>query len=188
MAEEKKDFYVHKPVDGKFQVTSGAKDFTGTPMEYSIVTDSSQGLHYSANGNKFDNCNASSIELCGLNCDKEGFGKTLKALNGNILIECLNGEIVLKANSIRLLARDGKGEITLVANSQIASKAPIVNEKGTISNSFMTNSKSISANAVDTVGGVQNSSGVTTDLLKGTFLGQIMQILDKFKKFLECAG
>jgi len=188
MAESKKDFYVHKPVDAKFQVTSGAKDFTGTMMEYSVVTDTSQGVHYAANGNKFDNCNASSIELCGINCDAEGFGKTLKALNGNILIECLNGEIVLKANSIRLLARDGKGEITLVANSQIASKAPIVNAKGTISNALMTNSASVAAGSVDSVGNIQNSSGVTTDILKGTFLGSIMKILEKFKKFLECSG
>ena len=182
----KPDFYSDKPVNGKFQVTSGAKDFTGTVMEYSVVTDTSQGIHYAANGNKFDNCNASSIEVCGQNCDETSFAKSIKAKNGNILIEALNGEIVLKANSIRLVARDAKGEITLTANSQVHVDSPIVNEKGTIGNSFMSNSKSIASNATDVVGGFQMTAGVTTDIFKGTFLGGVMKALSKFKKWLEC--
>jgi len=180
------NFHCHKPVDAKFQITSGAKDFTGTTMEYSMVTDTSQGLHYAANGNKFDNCNASSIEVCGQNCDETSFAKTIKAKNGNILIEALSGEIVLKANSIRLVARDAQGEITLTANTQVHVDSPIINEKGTISNSFMSNSKSIAANATDVVGGIQMTAGVTTDILKGTFLGGVMKALAKFKKWLEC--
>jgi hypothetical protein len=184
-----KDFHTRKETDGQFEETSGAKDFMGNTIEYSITTDSSQGFQYTNTGNKFDACLGTSYELCGENLQESGQpGKVIKAFNGNIHIEAMNGDIVLIANNIRLRARDGSGEITLVANSQVHQQAPIVNQKGTISNSLMSNSTSIAANAVDTAGGIQNTSGTLTDVTQGSFLGGLIKVLQKFKKWLECGG
>jgi len=184
-----KDSHIRKETDGVFEEISGSKDFTGNTIEYAITTDSSQGFQYTGNGNKFDACFGTSYEVCGENLQKDGQpGKVIRAINGNIVIEAMGGDIVLIGNNIRLKARDGSGEITLVANSQVHTQAPIVNQKGTVSNSLMTNSTSIAANAVDTAGGIQNTSGTLTDVTQGTFLGGLIKVLQKFKKWLECGG
>ena len=184
-----KDFYIRKETNGFFEETSGADDFSGNTIEYSITTDTSQGFQYTDNGNKFDACLGTNYEVCGENLQENGQpGKVIRAVNGNIHIEAMNGDIVLIANNIRIRARDGSGEITLLANGQVYASAPIINEKGTVSNSFMSNSKSIAANAVDTAGGIQNTSGVLTDVVQGSFLGGIIKVLQKFKKWLECGG
>lgn len=186
MSEQPNEYNAKFP--GGFSVKSGVPDPVGNKIEYSVTTDSSQGFQYGANGNKFDVSLGTSYEICGEKVQENEPGKVIRALNGNIVIEAIDGEIVLRGNSIRLVAKDGSGEITLVANSQIQSSAPIVNEKGTISNSLMSNSKSVAAQAVDTAGGIVLTSGTLTDAEQGSFLGKIMKVLQKFKKWLECGG
>lgn len=183
MPEQPKEFYEKKP---GFTVKSGVPDGTGRIIDYSVITDLNQGVMYTKDGMKFDLCNKTSYDLSGEKCQEGEPAKVIRAANGDIVIEALDGDIVIRANNIRLVAADGSGEITLTSGKQIATNAPKVTVKGTNSDILATATASVAGNFVDSVAGVSASGGVVTDITQGSFLGQIMKVLKKFKKWLEC--
>ena len=49
--------------------------------------------------------------------------KVIRAKNGDIHIDAMNGDIVLKGANIRLQATDSMGEVTVNAGKQVATRA-----------------------------------------------------------------
>lgn len=182
MTDQPKEYYEKKP---GFTVKSGVPDSANKKIDYSVITDNAQGFKYTEEGNKFDLCNKTSYELCGESVSKGEPAKIIRASNGDVIIEAISGDLILKGMNIRVVAKDGVGEVTINSAKQIALSAPITSVKGTNTNVLGTNNVSIGGQAVDAGAGMQFSSGVLTDILQGTFLGSAIRVLTKFKSFLE---
>jgi hypothetical protein len=167
-----------------FVIKSGTTDRAGKVTDLSIITDNGQGFQYRTDGVKLDHCNAQSYEECGKDVADGQPAKIIRAKRGNIQIEAIDGDIILIANNIRIQAKDGNGEVTINSVKQIAFNSPLVNTKAGNLNTIASNSASVAAQAVDTVGNLQNSQAAATDIVQGSFLSKLMGILTKFKAFL----
>ena len=181
MSEQPKEYLDKKP---GFVIKSGIKDAAKNKVDFSIITDHGQGFEYRVDGVKLDHCNAQSYEECGRDVKTGTPAKIIRAKRGDIVIEALDGDIILRGNNIRIQAKDGNGEVTINSVKQIAMNSPIVNTKATNSNLVASNSASVAAQAVDTVGNLQNSQAASVDIVQGSFLSKLMGILTKFKQFL----
>ena len=96
----------------------------------------------------------------------------------------VDGDVILIANNIRIQAKDGSGKVTINSVKQIALNSPLVNTKAGNLNTVASNSASVAAQAVDTVGNIQNTQASSVDIGQASILGKILGILTKFKNFL----
>ena len=182
MSEQQPKEYLDKKPG--FAIKSGIKDAAGDTVDFSIITDNGQGFEYRVDGVKLDHCNAQSYEECGKDVPAGTHAKIIRAKRGNIVIEALDGDIILRGNNIRISAKDGSGEVTINSTKQIAMNSPIVNTKTSNSNLVAANSASVAAQATDTVGNIQNTQAASVDIGQASILGKILGILTKFKNFL----
>lgn len=170
-----------------YETKSGTTDPDNKKTDLAMFTDNGQGFHYSKeNGMKLDLCFGTSYELCGADITTDGIpGKVIRAENGNINIEAMNGEVVIKAKSIRLVAQDGSGEITLVSAKQVAINSPIQNFKGTVSNTVMTSTADTAALAAGVRGEIQQTSSSGDADNEGSILTQLLRISEKFRAWIS---
>ena len=181
MTEQPKEYLDKKP---GFVIKSGIKDAQGAKVDFSIITDYGQGFEYRVDGVKLDHCNAQSYEECGRDVKAGTPAKIIRAKRGDIVIEALDGDIILRANNIRIQAKDGNGDPTINSTKQIALNSPIVNAKSSNLNLVASNSASIAAQATDTVGNIQNTQAASVDIGQASILGKLLGVLTKFRKFL----
>jgi hypothetical protein len=167
-----------------FVIKSGTTDRAGKITDLSIITDNGQGFQYRTDGVKLDHCNAQSYEECGKDVAAGQCAKIIRAKRGNIHIEAIDGDIILIANNIRIQAKDGSGEVTINSVKQIALNSPLVNTKAGNLNTVASNSASVAAQAVDTVGNIQNTQAASVDIGQASILGKVLGVLTKFKNFL----
>lgn len=184
MTEQPKEYYEKKP---GFTLKSGVSDGAGRTIDYSFTTDNGQGVEYTTDGMKFDLCNKTSYELSGADCQEGEPAKIIRTFNGDIIIEALDGDVIIKGRNIRFVASDAKGEITMNAASQVATTAPKITVKGTNVDTVATATAAVAGNFVDSTAGVSKSDSVATDATQGSFLGGLIKAIQKFKKWLECA-
>ena len=97
----------------------------------------------------------------------------------------MDGDIILRGKNIRIVALDGAGEVTVVSGKHFSVNAPVQNVKGGVSNTVMSNSASVGAQAVDTTGNMQNSQNSGVEESQSSILSQLLGIVKKFQKFLE---
>lgn len=184
--QSNKEYYEKKP---GFVVKSGTTDAADKKIDYGVFTDLGQGFEYTQEGNKYDRCDKTSYELVGSDVPETQPAKVIRALNGNIHLEALNGEVVIVAKNIRLVALDGSGEVTITSAKHFAVNAPIQNFKGATSNTVMSNSVSSGALAVDSRGEIQNSATSGSEDCEGSLLTQLLKISQKFKDWIsKCTG
>lgn len=180
------EFYDKKP---GFCIKSGTTDAAGKKVDFAIFTDNGQGFEYTQEGVKFDKCNKTSYELCGIDAGEKEPAKIIKASNGNIILDAPNGEIIIRAKNIRIVAQDGSGEVTITSAKHFSVNAPLQNFKGTSSNTVMSNSASTGALAVDSRGEIQNSATSGSEDCEGSLLTQLLKISQKFKEWIsKCTG
>ena len=182
MTDQPKEYYEKKP---GFIVKSGTPDIAGKKIDYAVFTDIGQGFEYTQEGNKFDTCRKTSYEAVGRDTNEGEPAKIIKAENGDVIIEALGGDIVLRARNIRIVAMDGSGEVTINSAKQVSIQAPIQNLKGTNLNTVMTNNISMGALAVDSTGVMQNTQNTGSEEQQSSILSQLLGVVQKFKKFLE---
>lgn len=187
MTDQPKEYYKKYP---GFEIKSGTPDAAGNKIDFAVFTDNGQGFEYTVEGNKFDTCDKTSYELCGadLTDDKQP-AKVIKASNGNINIEAPGGEVIIRAKSIRLIAQDGQGEVTITSLKQFNVTSPVQTYKGAVSNAVLSNSFSVGAQVVESSANIQNSASSGADDTESSILNKLLKINDKFKKFLKaCLG
>lgn len=158
-------------------------------LDYGITTDGGNATLMQQDGTRVENTPKTSFEYVGDKVQSEEPAKIIYAKNGNIHLEATNGDIILKAKNIRIVAEDGSGEITINSTKIIDIRAPYIKENATnITVTAAGNIESLSG----TISGsaqIQNTSGSSTDLLQGSFLGQIFSGLQGLKKFFkDCLG
>lgn len=160
-------------------------NYGNNTIDYGVTTDGGNTVFLQKDGKRNEYVPSTSYELVGDRCNDDEPGKVILATNGNIQLEAQNGDIILKARNIRIVAEDGSGEITLNSGKIIEIKAPYVKENAT--NIAVTASGNLETMAGTKSGSaqIQNSDGSSTDLLQGTFLGKIFSGLQSLKKFFK---
>lgn len=169
-----------------FKITSGVEDTDGNIIGYRMLTDESVGFTYYKDGTSKTATTGTSLEVCGENItDTDTPGKVIYSKNGNIHLEAVNGDIVIKAKNIRFVAQDGSGEITFTSTKHFQVNAPICKLNGTNTTISGSSSVSIVGTSVESTAQISNTSTSTTDVTQGSLLGQLTAGLKKLKKFLE---
>lgn len=184
MAEQEKEWWQQ---GFGYRVQAGT-EIGGKKCSYSVITDDASGFTYYQDGDKSDITLKSSTEVCGLNTQKGEPAKTIEAKNGDIELLAPNGQITLKAKTIRILGEASEGEITIQAGKILEMDAPSSRVKGTNIDIAATNSASLLGNYVEAAAGVQQSSSSLVDIFQGSFIGQLLNSLGNLKKFLKIIG
>lgn len=182
MPEQPKEYYEKKP---GFVVKSGTTDATGKTVDYAVFTDNCQGFEFTTDGNHTQIANKTSYDISGVDGTDKVPAKVIRAKKGDIIIEAMDGDIILRGKNIRIVALDGAGEVTVVSGKHFSVNAPVQNVKGGVSNTVMSNSVSTGAQAVDTTGNMQNSQNSGVEESQSSILTQLLGIVKKFKAFLE---
>ena len=167
-----------------FKVQAGTT-IDGKEVGYAMITDEHTGYSYYKNGDKWDLSLGTSLEVCGKNVNDNVPAKVIYARNGDIEFIAPGGQITLKARSIRILAEDGDGEITLNAGKILELDGPTSRVKGTNIDIAAKSSANLVGNFVEAGAGVQQSSSSLVDIFQGSFIGQILNTLNNVKKFLQ---
>lgn len=183
MADSPKKEYVDKKPG--FVTKSGTEDYVGKTIDYAVFTDNGQGFSFTTDGEHKQQCRKTSYELCGLDGEKGEPAKVIRAKKGNIVIEAMDGDIVIRANNIRLVGLDGNSEVTITSGKHFSVNAPIQSHKGTVANTVMSNSLSIGAQAVDTNGNIQNASNNGAEEGQSSILSRILGVVKKFGSFFD---
>lgn len=186
MSEQKRGYDIETLASAKLYSNVNFKNNT---IDYGITSDGGNSVLLQRDGKRNEYVPSTSYELVGETCNEGEPGKVIIAKNGNIHLEAQNGDIILKAKNIRIVAEDGSGEVTLNSGKIIEIRAPYVKENAT--NVTVTASGNLETLAGTKSGSaqIQNSDGSSTDLLQGTFLGQIFSGLQSLKKFFkDCLG
>jgi hypothetical protein len=157
-----KEYYEKHP---GYVIKAGSIDPAGIPIDISIITDLGQGFTYSQNGNKFESCNQTSYESVGWTAQDKQPAKVIRAEKGDIVFEAITGDIILRANNIRIIAKDGSGEVTISSNKNITISAPIVNTDSTNVNISGKNNVSVGAGAFESFGKVSQSEVKGTEIV-----------------------
>lgn len=182
MTDQPKEYYEKKP---GFVVKSGTEDLTGKITDYAVFTDYGQGFQFTTDGQHKQQCKKTSYELCGIDGKDGEPAKVIRGLKGDIIIEAVDGDIVLKGKNIRIVALDGSGEVTVVSGKHFSVNAPVQSLKGSNSNTVMSNSASVGAQATDTTGNMQVTQTSGAEESEGSLLSQLLGLLKKFQKFFE---
>lgn len=182
MADQPKEYYEKKP---GFVIKSGIEDYMGKTTDYAVITDYGQGFQFTQDGEHRQTCKKTSYEVCGTEGTDGVPGKVIRVVKGDIIIEALDGDVVIRGKNVRLVALDGNGEVTITPGKQFAVNAPVTSIKGGVGNILMTNSASIGAQAVDTNGNIQNSQTNGAEECQSSILSKLLSILKKFQTFLE---
>ena len=120
MAEQEKEWWQQ---GYGYRVQAGTV-IGGKKCSYSVITDEATGFTYYQDGDKSDIALKNSTEVCGLNSQEGEPAKVIQAKNGDIVLEAPNGQITLKAKSIRIMGEAGDGEVTIQAGKIVEMDAP----------------------------------------------------------------
>ena len=138
MAEQEKEWWQQ---GFGYRVQAGT-EIGGKKCSYSVITDEATGFTYYQDGDKSDIVLKSSVEVCGVIAQEKVPAKVIEAKNGDIEFLAPNGQITLKAKSIRIMGEAGDGEVTIQAGKVVEMDAPASRVKGTNIDITATNSAS----------------------------------------------
>lgn len=159
----------------------------GKVIDYGITTDGGNATLLQGDGVRVETTPKTSYEHVGHSAKVDEPAKAIYAKNGNIHLEASNGDIIIKAKNIRIVAEDGSGEITITSTKIIDMRAPYIKQNGTNITMTASGNMEMFANTVSSSAQISNNSGTSTDALQGSFLGGILSGLKGLKKFFkEC--
>lgn len=164
-------------------------NYRNNNIEYGVTTDGGNSIFLQKDGKKAEYCPSTSYELVGELCNEGEPGKLIIAKSGNIHLEAQDGDIILKAKNIRIVAEDGSGEVTLRSGKIVDIKSPYLKQDATNISTSASGNMEVMAGTISKTAQIQNNDGTSTDLLQGTFLGKIFSGLQSLKKFFkDCLG
>ena len=175
-----------------FRINSGITvpdgDMKGRVIDLSMYTDEAQGFAWYKDGYHKQVTQGTSYDISGIRIVQKGpikqYSKIITAVQGHILIDAQDGDVLIKGRNVRLESTGGNGEITLKSTKFIQLDASVLNLRGTNMNVLATNNISMGGNFIELSGGVGVEAGTQTDIFQAPFFGSIMKWLDKFKDFL----
>jgi len=155
---------------------------------FSLLMDNNCGILFQSDGNSLFTTDATSTEVVGrtLIPNSDIPAKIIHAINGDIVLDAKQGDIVLRGMNIRIEGIDGLGgEVTINSSKIVQISAPIVNtqsDKCTITGVVST---SIAGGSSETLGEIANDHSTGTDFIQASFFGKILSAIQRFKKFFD---
>ena len=181
--QDTQEYYGNYP---NFRVASGIKipdgDLKGEYVDWSVTTDNLQGIAWYKNGTQKLVVNNCSYEFVGEDSTEEEMSKIILAKNGNIKIECKNGDIELRARNITL---DAEEEVKILGD-KIFHNCTIMNLKSTNCNVLTRQNLTMAGQFTDVLG----ASSVNLDTMdtapRARYAGKILTVLNnRIKEFFE---
>tara|TARA_B100001113_G_scaffold115849_1_gene94469 strand:+ start:1203 stop:1784 length:582 start_codon:yes stop_codon:yes gene_type:complete len=171
------EYYGNYP---NFRVASGIKipdgDLKGEYVDYSVTTDNLQGMAWYKNGQHKLVVNNCSYEYVGEDNTDKDMSKIILAKNGNIKIECKNGDIELAAANIHLKATE---EIKFSTPAGILDiQASVFNIKATTVNVLARHQLTMCGQFVDIAGATSCNIDTMDTKQRAKFAGNIMTVLN----------
>lgn len=176
--------YIEQPHEN-FTIYSDVPSEKNGKIEHALTTKSGQGHAHYKNGDYDHVVNRTSKEVCGQNItDEQTPAKVIVAKNGDIHIECFNGDIVFKAKNIRFEANDGSGaEISISSNSKVVINTPTFTAQST--NATINASGTVLSTGTHVVNyghaSCEATDGPSHDA--SSLLGKILHIVEQVKTF-----
>ena len=168
-----------------YRIEGGTHSTVSGNVEYGVTTNSDQGIVFYDTGNSDLCVNKTSKEVVGHYVEEGIPAKIIYAKNGDVEIRAPRGQITLLAKSIRIVAEDVDGEITMNSAKTIQTNSPNFNVQGTNATIATTNKAQITSAFVQTHGenSVETSEG--PDEQRTSFLGKILDAITRFKNFFN---
>ena len=190
IVEKKLENYFRQHING-VEISMNAPTVGHGIAEYSLTTDTKQGIQIYKQGNMKIGANKS-IELRTHTKPKNtDTSITLSSESGNIVIEAKNGDVVLKGKNVQIESTDASGVVFIKSAKTIKTDAPRVDIQGT-------NVSVLGSLDTKIVGGSTTihgelSMGMTEGheaILNGSLLSRIINGLEDIKKFFKspCGG
>lgn len=173
------DFVLQKH---KFRISS---DSTCT---FSLLTDNNSGLEFFENGNSIFITDKTSTEVVGRKIAPASDipAKMIYALNGDIVLDARQGDIVLRGLNIRIEGTDGLGgEVTINSSKIVQIGAPTTNIQGDNLTVSTSSRVSLGSGTVETHAEVSNEATAGSDFIRSSFFGKILSAIKRFNKFFE---
>ena len=185
IVEKKLENYFRQHYNG-VEIVYGGPTVGHGIAEYSLTTDTKQGIQIYKQGNMKIGANKS-IELRTHTKPKNtDTSITLSSESGNIVIEAKNGDVVLKGKNVQIESTDASGVVFIKSAKTIKTDAPRVDIQGTTVNVLASSEVKIVAGSTTIHGelGMEMSEGHEA-ILNGSLLSRIINGLDEIKKFFK---
>jgi hypothetical protein len=156
---------------------------------FSLLNEDNTGISFFRNGDSLFITNNTSTEVVGLKVPPNSDipAKIIHAVNGDIVLDAKQGDIVLRGMNIRIEGVDGSGgEITINSSKTIQMDAPNVKVQSQ-GNITMSAASSFSAAGGSNMihGEITNEQTTGTDFLQSSFFGKILSAIKRFKDFFN---
>ena len=190
IVEKKLENYFRQHYNG-VEIVYGGPTVGHGIAEYSLTTDTKQGIQIYKQGNMKIGANKSIEIRSGTKAKNTDTSITLTSENGNIVIEAKNGDVVLKGKNVQIEATDASGIVFMKSAKTIKTDAPRVDIQGTTVNVLGSLDTKIVGGSTTIHGelGMEMTEGHEA-ILNGSLLSKIINGLDEIKKFFKstCGG
>ena len=154
---------------------------------FSLITENDTGFIFASNGNSLFTTDKTSTEVVGrdIPANSDIPAKMIRAINGDIVLDALQGDIVLRGKNIFIEGVDGLGgEIAINSSKTIQLGAPNIKVQSD-GNITMVAASTIStaAGSIEKHGEYANEDTNGTDAIRSSFFGKILSGTKRFKKF-----
>lgn len=173
------DFVLQKH---KFRIDSS------TDIHFGLITDAGSGIMFTKNGASLFTTDLTSTEVVGLNVEpgQKIPAKIIRAMNGDIVLDAEDGNIILRGNNVQIHAVDALGGQIIIDSSKIIQmNSPIANYQGDKFNVAATNSIDLGGGSAAVHGEYSQENTTGTDEIKASFFGKILSAIKKFKNFFN---
>jgi hypothetical protein len=159
--------------------------------EFSMSTDTDQGIHFYKKGNcKILSNDSLEIYSGELSEDETSMTIVLDAAKGNIKITARNGDLILQGANVKIEATDADGDVSIKSNKTITTESPEFNVFATKSNITAYSDMLLTAGSLtlySETGSIVAGSG-QDPVLSPSLITTIFNVLDKAKKLGRTFG
>lgn len=170
-----------------FEMVSNNETVGHGSGEFCLTTDTAQGAHWYKQGNAKVNSNKSFELYSGKNASDKDLAIGIHAHNGNIHIRAINGDLIFEGKNIKINATGSDGAITMTAPKNVFTKAPEIRSEATKIGQFASLDYSVIGGFFDahSEAGPGNVSGGDDEILNPDFVSQIVNFIDRVKKYFK---
>ena len=185
IVEKKLENYFRQHYNG-VEIVYGGPTIGHGIAEYSLTTNTSQGIQIYKKGNMKIGANNSVEIRGGKSAGSKDTAIFIEAANGNIHISALNGDLILEGKNIQINAADSNGVVSIKSPKIVQITAPHVKTEASNISILADNDIKIFGASVNAHGEIGNtlSDGVD-DVLNGSLISRLLSTLDEIKKFFK---
>ena len=185
IVEKKLENYFRQHYNG-VEIVYGGPTVGHGIAEYSLTTDTKQGIQIYKQGNMKIGSNKSIEIRSHTKAKNTDTSITIASECGNLVIEAKNGDVVLKGKNVQIEATDASGIVFIKSAKTIKTEAPRVDIQGTTVSVLASSEAKIVAGSTTIHGelGMEMTEGHEA-ILNGSLLSKIINGLDEIKKFFK---